>query len=137
MRNEKSTDKNHHRDMEVKARESIGDSPITGHRPAYGEAVGGTCETALGICTLARGEAKVDGAEAVQEGAVWGDGKPGEGMTGSHGVLPREAGSHGTSGGDRGVSVDHTPVSEEVRVGPSQRQKAKPFIPERTGHEAQ
>ena len=137
MRNEKSTDKNHHRDMEVKGRESIGDSPITGHRPADGEALGGTRETALGICTLARGEAKVDGAEAVQEGAVWGDGKPGEGMTGSHGVLPREAGGVSTGPRLEGIAVDHTPVSEEVRVGPSQRQKAKPFIPEWTGHEAQ
>ena len=89
----------------------------------------------MGVCALARGKEKVDGAEAAEEGVDRRVGGPGESLARSHGLLPREAG--GVSPGARveGLSVDDTPVSEEIRVGQAQHQTAKAFVPEWPGDE--
>lgn len=116
-------------------RELFGGGAAAGSGSENGKAMGGTREAALGVCALARGEAKVDGTEAAQESAEWGYGKTGEGVAGSHRLLPREAGGVSPRPRFEGVTFDDTPVSKEVGVGQAQHQKAKAFVPERQGNE--
>ena len=89
----------------------------------------------MGICALARNEAALYGAEEAQEGAVWRDGKPSEGVAESHRLLPGEAGGVGRGPRYEGLRIEHTSVSEEVRVGSAQHQTAKTSIPEWPGYE--
>ena len=89
----------------------------------------------MGICALARSEAALYGAEEAQEGAVWRDGKPGEGVAESHGLLPGETGGVGRGPRIEGLRIKHTSVSEEVRVGSAQHQTAKASAPEWSGNE--
>ena len=135
MRYGESRDKEDNRDLEGKWRELFGSGAAVGCRSEDGKAVGGTGETTLGICALARSEATLDGTEETQEGAVWRDGKPGEGVAGSHGLLPGEAGGVGRGPRFEGLRIEHTSVSEEVRVGSAQHQTAKASIPEWSGYE--
>ena len=90
MRYGERKDQEDNRDVESMWRELFGSGPAIGSRSKNGEALGGTREAALGVCALARGEAKVYGAQAAQEGAEGGDCEPGEGVAGSHGFLPGE-----------------------------------------------
>ena len=136
MRYGERKDQEDNRDVESMWRELFGSGPAIGSRSKNGEALGGTREAAVGVCALARGEAKVYGAQAAQEGAEGGDGEPGEGVAGSHGLLPGEAGGIGPGARLESLSIDDTPVSEENRVGPAQHQTAKAFIPEWPGNEA-
>ena len=134
MRYGEDRDQEDSRDVEGVWGELFGSSPAIGGGSTDGEAVGGTGETTLGICALAGSEAAVDGTEAARESAVRGDGEAGGGVAGSHGLLPGEAG--GVSPGARleGLTIDDTPLSEEVRPGSAQHQTAEASIPERPGN---
>jgi len=116
-------------------RELVGSGAAAGSGSENGKAVGGTREAALGVCALARGEEKVDGAEAVQEGADKGDGSPGEGLARSDRLLSRETGSVSPGARAEGLSVYDPPVSKEIWVGQTQHQTAKAFVPEWPGDE--
>ena len=123
MRNEESTDTNHHRDMESVWRESIGGSPGAGHRSADGEAVGESWETTVGLGSVEGSRSPVHGAQTSQAGAGWRGCPSSAQVEGEDRLLQGEAGGYGPSRGDRGVGVYHTPVPATEGLDSPQHQE--------------
>ena len=110
------------------SRELFGSGPAVGGGSENGKAMGGTREAALGVCALARGKEKVDGAEAAQEGVDSRVESPGESLARSHGLLPGEAG--GVSPG-RGLKVSPSTIHRFLKrsglVRPSTKRRRPLF----------